>query len=979
MLSVVFRVVFRAFSLIFIGVMKLFFICLGLCFAGIVFLSIRLALGPLDVTFLKTFIDTEDFQKKLSLTIEVDHIFLKYNGVYDPIALMVEGITLFEDNNQVPCFSVPKVIIHADYGALLKGDLKIKSLCCLAPELSLSLKNKNPVLLQEDKEISDTLAISLLRAFSGNEKLSSERGVAKFEEMLKHLEEISIEKGSLRLLQEEGETVLNAKINLTLTHQSISAPLTFKMSLANVTLWLPNLDKRIFPISEINVLGSFNGRTETLEFMIPSFDWQGTEVKAKGEGKISERGSEISLDFESALLPLDQFSTVWPEKLAESTRSWILENLSKGNIDRIFIHLKGEIPSFQRQEKSSFFKVTELEGGFHINKIDVRYIEGLPLATEVFGVAKFDADTFNIEIVQGYLEGIEVPKGFIHFYDLAQDNEMAEIKLTATGDLQKILEVIDKKPLEYPTQLGIQPSEFQGDAEVNLLLKFPLLRHLTLDEVTVSTKSFLKNVSYTHFFEQRKNEQVVRRNLKIEKGSFDLEVDKIKLLLTGNGYIKGFKTDISWVENFKEQAAFSRKLSLKGDYPLTFFEDFGLFLNNFVTGDLGLNLVMLEKEDHFLKIDVTGDMTGVEIKIPELNIHKKINEPGEISFVGNLSLSKNLKKNIWTFSNVKLDGPSISLKGCIELEADTQEIIKIDLSSLKTPRNNILLLIQRTPQNLYQIKIRGKEFDAAWFFEEKGGSPIEKSFDFNLECVIGQVWLSKNEVIKSVTLDLRRWNNRIEHLISRGKFKTEGSFSVSYSQIKDTLGHQFRLYTSNAGEFLRAIDLYDHMEGGLLRVTGERSSSAESFLEGQAFLDDFRLVKTSVLGKILSLASMDWLADKIKEKKGILFRNASLEFKVNDQQLKILHGLAESSSTGITLKGDIDRLKKTLNLEGTIIPAYMFNSLIGQIPILGEILSGGKNKGFLAATYRVQGSTNAPTVHVNPLSILAPGFLRELF
>ena len=111
----------------------------------------------------------------------------------------------------------------------------------------------------------------------------------------------------------------------------------------------------------------------------------------------------------------------------------------------------------------------------------------------------------------------------------------------------------------------------------------------------------------------------------------------------------------------------------------------------------------------------------------------------------------------------------------------------------------------------------------------------------------------------------------------------------------------------------------------------------------------------------------------------MLFRNASLEFKINDYKFEIIHGLAESSSTGVTLKGEMDRIQKVLNFQGTIIPVYMFNSLIGKIPILGDILSGGVDKGFLAVTFDVKGNIDHPKIHVNPFSILAPGFLRELF
>ena len=66
-------------------------------------------------------------------------------------------------------------------------------------------------------------------------------------------------------------------------------------------------------------------------------------------------------------------------------------------------------------------------------------------------------------------------------------------------------------------------------------------------------------------------------------------------------------------------------------------------------------------------------------------------------------------------------------------------------------------------------------------------------------------------------------------------------------------------------------------------------------------------------------------------------------------------------------------------LHGTIVPAYTINSLLGNIPILGEIFVGEKGSGVFAARYAIKGSLDDPTVTVDPLAALTPGFLRNIF
>ena len=65
-------------------------------------------------------------------------------------------------------------------------------------------------------------------------------------------------------------------------------------------------------------------------------------------------------------------------------------------------------------------------------------------------------------------------------------------------------------------------------------------------------------------------------------------------------------------------------------------------------------------------------------------------------------------------------------------------------------------------------------------------------------------------------------------------------------------------------------------------------------------------------------------------------------------------------------------------MQGTVIPLSSLNKVIGSIPLIGNILTGGG--AFFAATYtmeRKEGETET-NVSVNPLSALTPGILRKV-
>ena len=61
------------------------------------------------------------------------------------------------------------------------------------------------------------------------------------------------------------------------------------------------------------------------------------------------------------------------------------------------------------------------------------------------------------------------------------------------------------------------------------------------------------------------------------------------------------------------------------------------------------------------------------------------------------------------------------------------------------------------------------------------------------------------------------------------------------------------------------------------------------------------------------------------------------------------------------------------------MPAYLLNGTIGKLPIVGNLLTGGAGKGLFAVNYSLGGSLDHVQISVNPLSVLAPGFLRNFF
>jgi len=189
-----------------------------------------------------------------------------------------------------------------------------------------------------------------------------------------------------------------------------------------------------------------------------------------------------------------------------------------------------------------------------------------------------------------------------------------------------------------------------------------------------------------------------------------------------------------------------------------------------------------------------------------------------------------------------------------------------------------------------------------------------------------------------------------------------------------------RLNAADGGALLQAMDLTDSIRGGRLKVNanyGELRPGAA--LTGTAELDQFVLRDAPAVAKLLQAMTLYGLVEAVQGGNGLVFSRLVAPFSLTPETLTLTEARAFSASLGLTAKGRILRKQRVAAVEGTIVPAYVFNTLLGRLPIIGKLFSPEAGGGLFAATYRVQGPLDDPQVSVNPLAALTPGFLRGLF
>jgi hypothetical protein len=187
-------------------------------------------------------------------------------------------------------------------------------------------------------------------------------------------------------------------------------------------------------------------------------------------------------------------------------------------------------------------------------------------------------------------------------------------------------------------------------------------------------------------------------------------------------------------------------------------------------------------------------------------------------------------------------------------------------------------------------------------------------------------------------------------------------------------------WTSDAGAFLRTFNIYDTMVGGELSLTGHfEDDDEDSPLYGFFNVENYRIIQAPALARLVSIMSLTGIVDALQGE-GLAFSNLRIPFRYGEGVLEMREAVARGTSLGFTAAGKVYTQSDAVDITGTMIPVYAVNSLLGNIPIIGGMFSGGKEGGgVFAADYYVSGSIEDPKISVNPLSILTPGFLRNIF
>ena len=394
-----------------------------------------------------------------------------------------------------------------------------------------------------------------------------------------------------------------------------------------------------------------------------------------------------------------------------------------------------------------------------------------------------------------------------------------------------------------------------------------------------------------------------------------------------------------------------------------------------VTGPV-LARVVGTTDNQVTKANIELDLTGARINDLVPGLTKPAGKPLKARFAST-DAGKTVRIN-----DLVLDGSGTLIKGSIEL-ADSGDILSANFPTFQLSDGDKASLTANRGGDVLKVKITGDVVDARGIMKGMVGTgntappkngPKPRNQDVDVTASVGALTGNNGEVLRQFELSVGRRGTEIRSFALAARAGQSGTVAGDMRPVQGK--RQLVVTTSDAGALLRFLDVYNKVDKGDLWVTLDPPRSDAPAQEGSISLRDFVLRGEPGLD-ILASAARD--SSGRSEPGTAAFQKAQAKFTRTPGSVTIKDGAIYGPVAGATVDGTIDFAAEWLALRGTYVPAYGLNNLFSKLPIIGMLLGGGPNEGLLGVTFEIVGPLSGPRLTVNPLSAVAPGFLRKMF
>lgn len=704
-------------------------------------------------------------------------------------------------------------------------------------------------------------------------------------------------------------------------------------------------------------------------YVIETFEADLDTARLQANGEIDlvvdhEEGEiPLTLDITAELvgdISKEMILTYWPVDLGRGARNFVSERLLSGKATgaTAVISLKPDSMAEGYLREEDLLVDFAFEGGA------VEFLSDFPHIENAVGTGRVGGNSLDIALIRGTYDDWVLQSGAVDFPAFNPRGETFSVTAYGSGPAVSILRQLSSSRLRLQEETGFDPERVTGDATASFKLIRPALDDVPLEDHVIEVRGQIRDAGL----------KGAVGPFDLTEGNVNIDVTLDRMILTGFSNMGTSPIQFTWRDSFDDEGQ-PADLSATAVLTSDVLNVFGLVGRAFLTGEIPVEMQGKVGSDGLQSGTFAFDLVDARLDFDEIDWVKPAgqNARATLNYTGDLRQQA---------AALRFTAEDASLDGDLRLGADGR-LQSLDLRRLYIDRSlDVAGSIQRTEQNGFNIELTGEYLDISGLLTELGDvggmESGDAGIDLNFSANVERLRLRRNlELIGSSLLvetskaegfkTLRASGNTVEGATFIANLDNEGADQPLAIELK----------TSDAGYLASAFFGVDFIEGGILDLRGSLAT-ANAPARLRATVENTRLINAPFFTQILSLASLRGLTDTLSGE-GVLFSRIEAPITIGGGRYVIEGGRASGPALGLTVNGWIGTDGEGIDLNGVLVPSFGVNSVLGGVPIIGDLIVGREGEGIFSITYSVAGTLEKAQVAVNPLSAVTPGILRRIF
>lgn len=666
---------------------------------------------------------------------------------------------------------------------------------------------------------------------------------------------------------------------------------------------------------------------------------------------------------------------LWPPIITPRARKWVNDNVQAGLVTEGEFVINLPVDAMARAKQERRLPQGAVSMTFKMRDVTSGYFKDLPPLGGASGEARLSDSSFRLDFSGGTVKlpsgGTgEVRSGSFEVKDILAAEAQAAINLDIAAGLQPLIEYLDLPALNLIRHTGLDTGRLDGKATAKVSLSFPMIKNMPKDRLQLSSQAKLAGVSLADALP----------GVNLTAGQFDFAVEQGVLSAEGWAEISGIPAGIIWrrgaAPDFVQSAVISATLDGEQRQKL------GIDLGTLARGPIKVTATIEDLRDAQGKMSVAADLSEVELRLQSIGWRRPAvpKTAASFSYLGKAEGGPRIE-------DLVIKGDGLSVKGKLALAPKRQGLRSADFSEIRLSEENRFAAAVTAGDDGMNVTVKGASFDARPLIRglfgsrnrdeaaqtQQTASAKEKPVRLSLD--IGRVYANRGEIITGVNGSLTARAGKIEKAEVSGNFLS--GQPVVFRVTPTDKGREMRINGRDGGAAIRAANLYSKVAGGQIEFYALLAADGASVKSGKLVLRDFEVRNEAALAELDSRGKPKRGSGPRRE--SLSFKKLTLPFTSDSRFICIGESLVRGPELGASAAGLIRKSDGAIDIAGTIIPAYALNAAIGDIPLVGDILTGGRGQGIIGVTFALGGTVDKPSFQMNPMSAVAPGFLRLFF